>query len=292
MLTTLTAIGGLLPLAMQGSSLYSPLAWVIIGGLIGIVAGRPLSEAETGDTIRDLYGTLLFSEVAVDAVFRGSGVLRVASMQDMLDAARVLVDHGETWEDRGEKGWRRVVASPEPLDIIDKEIDVALRVGNLPENYGPDVLQPFNEKIVLEIQRALQFFTVAEISDRILVLYALTRRGAIELVIAVAVAIIYGLTGWYAIGRGRLSFDERLAQREVEMDGARAAASSCPETPAPPSSTRSTGASWPVSPSSSAFSSASSSVSAPGTRKPPATACTVTSPWGSSRFTTNRAPKM
>ncbi len=23
------------------------------------------------------------------------------------------------WEDRGEKGWRRVVASPEPLDIID-----------------------------------------------------------------------------------------------------------------------------------------------------------------------------
>lgn len=33
-LTTLTAIGGLLPLALQGSSLYSPLAWVIIGGLI------------------------------------------------------------------------------------------------------------------------------------------------------------------------------------------------------------------------------------------------------------------
>ena len=33
-LTTLTAIGGLIPLAMQGSSLYSPLALVIIGGLI------------------------------------------------------------------------------------------------------------------------------------------------------------------------------------------------------------------------------------------------------------------
>ncbi|MEP7346069.1 MAG: efflux RND transporter permease subunit, partial [Gemmatimonadaceae bacterium] len=28
------AIGGLLPLATQGSSLYSPLAWVIIGGLV------------------------------------------------------------------------------------------------------------------------------------------------------------------------------------------------------------------------------------------------------------------
>jgi multidrug efflux pump subunit AcrB len=33
-LTTMTAIGGLLPLAMQGSGLYSPLAWVIIGGLV------------------------------------------------------------------------------------------------------------------------------------------------------------------------------------------------------------------------------------------------------------------
>ena len=33
-LTTLTAIGGLLPLAVQGSALYSPLAWVIVGGLV------------------------------------------------------------------------------------------------------------------------------------------------------------------------------------------------------------------------------------------------------------------
>lgn len=33
LLTSLTAIGGLLPLALQHSGLYSPLAWVIIGGL-------------------------------------------------------------------------------------------------------------------------------------------------------------------------------------------------------------------------------------------------------------------
>src|SRR6188472_2523957 len=33
--------------------------------------------------------------------------------------AALLVEHGETWEDRGEKGWRRVVASPEPVDILD-----------------------------------------------------------------------------------------------------------------------------------------------------------------------------
>ena len=34
LLTSATAVGGMLPLATQGSGLYSPLAWVIIGGLI------------------------------------------------------------------------------------------------------------------------------------------------------------------------------------------------------------------------------------------------------------------
>src|SRR5262249_47376608 len=35
------------------------------------------------------------------------------------DEAQVLVDQGEVWQDRGEKGWGGVVASPEPLDILD-----------------------------------------------------------------------------------------------------------------------------------------------------------------------------
>jgi multidrug efflux pump subunit AcrB len=34
LLTSATAIGGLLPLAVQNIGLYSPMAWVIIGGLI------------------------------------------------------------------------------------------------------------------------------------------------------------------------------------------------------------------------------------------------------------------
>jgi carbamate kinase len=42
------------------------------------------------------------------------------------DEAAVLVEHGETWEDRGERGWRRVVASPEPRDPVVRE-DGALR---------------------------------------------------------------------------------------------------------------------------------------------------------------------
>ncbi len=42
------------------------------------------------------------------------------------EEADVLVEHGETWEDRGDKGWRRVVASPEPLEIIDAPAVAAL----------------------------------------------------------------------------------------------------------------------------------------------------------------------
>jgi carbamate kinase len=33
--------------------------------------------------------------------------------------AQVLIDHGQVWRDRGERGWRRVVASPEPRELID-----------------------------------------------------------------------------------------------------------------------------------------------------------------------------
>ncbi len=35
------------------------------------------------------------------------------------EEAEPLMEHGQVWEDRGEKGWRRVVASPEPLEILD-----------------------------------------------------------------------------------------------------------------------------------------------------------------------------
>jgi multidrug efflux pump subunit AcrB len=34
LLTSATATGGLMPLALQGNGMYSPLAWVMIGGLV------------------------------------------------------------------------------------------------------------------------------------------------------------------------------------------------------------------------------------------------------------------
>lgn len=35
------------------------------------------------------------------------------------EEAHVLIEHGQRFEDRGERGWRRVVASPEPRQILD-----------------------------------------------------------------------------------------------------------------------------------------------------------------------------
>ncbi|HWX70062.1 MAG TPA: efflux RND transporter permease subunit [Steroidobacteraceae bacterium] len=43
-LTSATAIGGLLPLALENVGLYSPMAWVIIGGLI---TSTPLARLVT-----------------------------------------------------------------------------------------------------------------------------------------------------------------------------------------------------------------------------------------------------
>jgi carbamate kinase len=40
--------------------------------------------------------------------------------------ARRFIDAGQTWEDRGERGWRRVVASPDPQEIVDAPAVIAL----------------------------------------------------------------------------------------------------------------------------------------------------------------------
>jgi len=35
------------------------------------------------------------------------------------EQALPLIAHGQHWQDRGDKGWRRVVASPEPLEVLE-----------------------------------------------------------------------------------------------------------------------------------------------------------------------------
>jgi carbamate kinase len=48
------------------------------------------------------------------------------------DEAKIMIEHGQVWRDRGARGWRRVVASPEPLDILDAPaVAVLLAAGYL-----------------------------------------------------------------------------------------------------------------------------------------------------------------
>jgi carbamate kinase len=48
------------------------------------------------------------------------------------EQAEPLIAHGETWEDRGEKGWRRVVASPQPVEVLDAPaVDALIEAGFL-----------------------------------------------------------------------------------------------------------------------------------------------------------------
>jgi carbamate kinase len=42
------------------------------------------------------------------------------------EEAEPLIAHGQHWEDRGARGWRRVVASPDPLEILDAPAVLAL----------------------------------------------------------------------------------------------------------------------------------------------------------------------
>jgi carbamate kinase len=43
-----------------------------------------------------------------------------------MNEAAVMIDHGQVWQDCGDRGWRRMVASPEPLDCLDVAAAVAL----------------------------------------------------------------------------------------------------------------------------------------------------------------------
>ncbi|MGH8840206.1 MAG: carbamate kinase [Jiangellaceae bacterium] len=42
------------------------------------------------------------------------------------EEAAIMIEHGQSWEDRGDPGWRRVVASPEPIEVLDAPAVAAL----------------------------------------------------------------------------------------------------------------------------------------------------------------------
>ncbi len=98
------------PLDWCGAQTQATLGFVLMNALDAALAGRGVDRPSATVVTR----TVVDSE---DAGF----VKPTKPIGRFLpaDEAALLVEHGETWEDRGEKGWRRLVASPEPLEIVD-----------------------------------------------------------------------------------------------------------------------------------------------------------------------------
>ena len=98
------------PLDWCGAQTQATLGFVLCNALDAALARRSIDRRTAALVTR--------TEVAADdAGFTRptKPVGRYLSREE----AEVLVAHGEIWEDRGERGWRRVVASPEPLEIVD-----------------------------------------------------------------------------------------------------------------------------------------------------------------------------
>ncbi|MGZ4448005.1 MAG: carbamate kinase [Nocardioides sp.] len=105
------------PLDWCGAQTQGTLGFVLMNALDGALAARGVQRRTAAVVTRTL----------VDA--DDDGFTRPTKpIGRFLPAAEaaVLVEHGETWEDRGEKGWRRVVASPEPLEVLDAPAAQAL----------------------------------------------------------------------------------------------------------------------------------------------------------------------
>jgi len=98
------------PLDWCGAQTQATLGFVLMDALDAALARRGLDRRTATVVTRTL--------VAADDAGFTRPTKPIGRFLPAEDAA-LLVEHGETWEDRGEKGWRRVVASPEPLEIID-----------------------------------------------------------------------------------------------------------------------------------------------------------------------------
>jgi carbamate kinase len=98
------------PLDWCGAQTQATLGFVLVNALDAALADRGVERRTAA----------LVTRTRVDAADPGfTRPTKPIGRYLAAEEAQVLADHGETWEDRGEKGWRRVVASPEPLEIVD-----------------------------------------------------------------------------------------------------------------------------------------------------------------------------
>ena len=98
------------PLDWCGAQTQATLGFVLMNALESALTGRGLQRRTAALVTRALVDA---GDPGFETPTKPIGRFLPA------DQAIVLVEHGEKWEDRGQKGWRRVVASPEPLEILD-----------------------------------------------------------------------------------------------------------------------------------------------------------------------------
>ncbi len=98
------------PLDWNVAQTQATIAFTLADVLDAALAARGLSQRTAGLVTRTLVD-------ADDPHFRDPSK-PVGRFLPREEAER-FVSLGQTWEDRGERGWRRVVASPEPLSVVD-----------------------------------------------------------------------------------------------------------------------------------------------------------------------------
>ena len=105
------------PLDWCGAQTQGTLGFVIVSALEGALAARGIAKQVAAVVTRTL----------VDANDRGfTNPTKPIGRYLPEEQAAAMIAHGQTWEDRGERGWRRVVASPEPQEIMDAPAATAL----------------------------------------------------------------------------------------------------------------------------------------------------------------------
>lgn len=98
-----------------------PLDWCVaqtqatIGVILANALEKALSDRDVHRSVTTLVTRTLVRRDDPGLVEPSKPIGRYLSARE----AKVLIDHGETWRDFGAKGWRRVVASPEPVKIVD-----------------------------------------------------------------------------------------------------------------------------------------------------------------------------
>jgi carbamate kinase len=149
------------PLDWCGAQTQATLGFVLMNALDDALARRQVERPSATVVTRTL--------VDADDPHFGRPTKPIGRYIPVEDAA-VLIAHGETWEDRGERGWRRIVASPEPLEIIDAPavralVDAGFVVianggGGVPVARGPDGLRGVEAVIDKDLGAALLARTV------------------------------------------------------------------------------------------------------------------------------------